>query len=261
MKISIITVCYNASHVIEKCIKSVADQDYQNLEYLIIDGGSTDGTLEIINNFSESIDLIVSERDHGIYDAMNKGLVRASGDWFLFLNSDDTLASSDCISSATKYLLDNSKNYYGIANIQFDSRTLRNKPKAGKPIDFEKELPIHQTVFVSSKYKHLNFDSSYKICADSVYLYRLSKITTFDFIPVTIANFSLGGASSWYNNSSEFLNHLRESIRFKTSHKFGAVSILYTLVAYSIKFLMSKFLSKTSYFNLVSHVAQLKEGL
>ena len=89
-KISIITVVKNSSKTIEKTIQSLLSQKYKNLEYLVIDGNSTDGTLEILNKYRENISLLISEEDKGIWDAMNKGVSLAKGDIIGFLNSDDT---------------------------------------------------------------------------------------------------------------------------------------------------------------------------
>ena len=89
MKISVITVCYNSSATIERTIQSVIRQNYSDLEYIIIDGGSTDGTLDVIAKYQPYISLCISEPDNGIYDAMNKGLERTTGDVVAFLNSDD----------------------------------------------------------------------------------------------------------------------------------------------------------------------------
>ena len=88
-KISIITVVKNSSNTIEKTIKSVLAQEYKNLEYIIIDGGSTDGTLEIIKEYKKNISIFLTEKDNGIWDAMNKGIKIAKGDIIGFLNSDD----------------------------------------------------------------------------------------------------------------------------------------------------------------------------
>jgi len=89
MKVSVITVCYNAVDCIENAIKSVLSQTYKNIEYIIIDGMSTDGTFDIINNYRDKISTFISEKDNGIYDAMNKGIGIAAGDVIYFLNSDD----------------------------------------------------------------------------------------------------------------------------------------------------------------------------
>ena len=80
---SIVTVCYNAVLDIEKTILSVLNQTYQNIEYIIVDGGSTDGTLDIINKYKNNISILISEPDKGVYDAMNKGIMRANGQWIL----------------------------------------------------------------------------------------------------------------------------------------------------------------------------------
>ncbi|WP_440054145.1 glycosyltransferase family 2 protein [Pseudoalteromonas sp. T1lg65] len=98
MKVSIITVCYNSAKTIEDTVKSVLSQDYQEIEYIVIDGGSSDGTLGIIDKYRERIATIVSEPDKGIYDAMNKGVKKSTGDIVGILNSDDFYESEDVIS-------------------------------------------------------------------------------------------------------------------------------------------------------------------
>lgn len=98
LKISIITVCYNAADTVERCIKSVISQSYNNIEYIVIDGGSTDDSLTIINSFKHKINILVSEPDHGIYDAMNKGIALATGDVVGMLNADDVFAGEWVIS-------------------------------------------------------------------------------------------------------------------------------------------------------------------
>lgn len=96
--ISIITVVYNNEEFIEHCIKSVVSQEYQNLEYIVIDGGSTDRTLRIIKKYQDKIDILISEKDNGIYDAFNKGIKKCKGDYIGFLNSDDYFSSSKSVS-------------------------------------------------------------------------------------------------------------------------------------------------------------------
>ena len=105
-KISIITVVKNSSKTIEKTIKSVLAQKYNNLEYIIIDGGSTDGTLEIIQKYKENISLFLSEKDNGIWDAMNKGIKLANGDLIGFLNSGD-IYYLNAFKTINRYFLEN----------------------------------------------------------------------------------------------------------------------------------------------------------
>lgn len=97
MKVSIITVCYNSAATINDTITSVLSQDYKNIEYIVIDGGSSDATLDIINKYREQISVVISEPDKGIYDAMNKGIKNATGDIVGILNSDDFYETKDVI--------------------------------------------------------------------------------------------------------------------------------------------------------------------
>ena len=96
-KLSIITIVYNNAADIERTLRSVINQTYRHIEYIIIDGASTDGTLDIINKYRSSLSKLVSEPDKGIYDAMNKGLQQASGDYVLFMNSGDEIYAGDTI--------------------------------------------------------------------------------------------------------------------------------------------------------------------
>lgn len=99
MKLSIVTVCYNATDTIERCIKSVHDQDHPHLEHIVVDGASTDGTLGVVRRYQDEINRIISEPDKGIYDAMNKGLRLATGEVVGFLNADDYFAHDRVISN------------------------------------------------------------------------------------------------------------------------------------------------------------------
>ena len=97
-KLSVITVCYNEESNIDVTIRSVLEQtDRQNIEYIVIDGGSTDGTLDIVNSYASEIDVFVSEKDEGLYDAMNKGVKAATGQWVQFMNAGDVYSSPDVV--------------------------------------------------------------------------------------------------------------------------------------------------------------------
>ncbi|WP_255486971.1 glycosyltransferase family 2 protein [Mucilaginibacter sp. SP1R1] len=102
MKLSLVTVVYNARDTIGQCIESVISQNYSNLEYIVIDGGSTDGTLQVINQYRSHINIFVSEKDSGIYDAMNKGIALATGEVVGTLNADDYFADGQVLQSVVQ---------------------------------------------------------------------------------------------------------------------------------------------------------------
>jgi putative colanic acid biosynthesis glycosyltransferase len=255
--ISIITVVFNGAESIESTIRSVIFQNYDFFEYIIIDGFSNDGTIDIIKKYECHLDYWISEKDNGIYDAMNKGLGKINGDWFLFLNSGDTFVSNNVLLDVSLFFISPNSNYYGIADIFYKDKFLYKKPSL-KKIDFSKTLPIHQTIFISSRFKDYCFDSNYKIVSDSMYIFNLSLISSFDFVPITIAKFHLGGISSWYNNFGQFKIHLMEHLFFIQFKKGRAKEIVYALFAFSFKFFLSLFLSKSVYYKLVTYVAKFK---
>lgn len=96
-RVSVITVCYNAVSAIQRTILSVLSQTYENIEYIIIDGKSTDGTLAIIKKYESRIAFWLSEPDNGIYDAMNKAIDKATGEWVLFMNADDEFVDNKVV--------------------------------------------------------------------------------------------------------------------------------------------------------------------
>mgnify|MGYP001250090308 CR=1 FL=1 len=104
--ISLVTVCYNSAETIADTIRCVAEQTYPNIEYIIIDGGSTDGTLDIIKQYSKHVSVLISEPDSGIYDAMNKGWKKATGDVVAFLNSDDSYMNNAVVQEVAQLMAD-----------------------------------------------------------------------------------------------------------------------------------------------------------
>ena len=161
--ISIITVSYNAVATIEKTILSVINQSYSNIEYIIIDGGSTDDTLNIIKKYQEKIAYWVSEPDKGIYDAMNKGIEKATGDYLFFLGADDILMENaiqkifgDNLS--TKFLM-----IYG--NVMYDNNNIVKSRFSYKT--FLHNTIHHQATFYSRKlFDSFRYDTSFKITSD-----------------------------------------------------------------------------------------------
>lgn len=167
---SIVTVCQNAATHLEQTIQSVLYQDYADLEYIVIDGKSTDATATILDKYKAKIDHITSETDKGIADAMNKGLKRASGYWILFLHAGDFLLSNDSISIARSYIQKNSGYDIYTFNILFgDSNHWVEKQSRGfHPwTNFKFGFP-HQGIICSNQiFQRIgNFDTDYKINMD-----------------------------------------------------------------------------------------------
>lgn len=161
-KISLIIVTYNASPVLQACLDSIYKQSYPNIEIIVIDGASTDGTVEILKNNSHKIDYWVSEPDSGIYEAMNKGIKVSTGDWLLFLGSDDELLSG--FSDMATELNEPFSIYYG-------SVLYKGNKCSGymTPYKMAKLGMQHQAMFYSkSIFNKHSYDLNYKISADSV---------------------------------------------------------------------------------------------
>lgn len=145
-KISIITVCYNAENEIEKTIESVIKQTFNDFEYIIIDGSSTDSTLNIVNSYKSYIQQIISEPDKGIYDAMNKGVKMANGEWVIMMNAGDQFASNTVLDEIfSSYIPDSIDFIY--SDVLVKNRNLWNIC----PMDFDNGGLNHQCVIYRKK--------------------------------------------------------------------------------------------------------------
>ncbi len=152
--VSIITVVFNGKNHFEETIQSIVNQTYKNLEYIVIDGGSTDGTLDIIYQYDTKIDYWLSEKDGGIYDAMNKGITQARGDWIIFIGADDRLFSADVIASVP--FLDFKNHLLISGSVIYDTGT-----KVCSHLGFSTLLHNtvhHQSSFYNSKHLCHDFD-------------------------------------------------------------------------------------------------------
>ncbi len=204
-KISIITVCLNSEETIEETIKSVINQKLADIEYIVIDGDSQDRTLSIIKSYKHLISRILSEKDEGIYDAMNKGINISSGDYIYFLNADDYLINDFVIQEVTQFLSDNPAFDVVYGNIQV--RHLHQKPSLHQPPLPDKilhelicnALP-HQATFArrSILKKMGGFNSKFKIAADYDWFLRLTQIPHIHigYMPITVASFASSGKSA-----------------------------------------------------------------
>ena len=195
--ISIITIVYNGGQFLEETILSVINQTYDNVEYIIIDGGSTDGTLDIIKKYEDKIDYWVSEKDSGIYDAMNKGIDAVTGDWINFMNAGDGFYTDNVLNKIfSQNELKNIDVVYGDHNVIYPHKT--RIAKAGNTEDIWKGSQFcHQSAFVSSKIHKANkFNLSNRIGADFEFFYTLyKKKMSFKYIDIIVANYSAGGLS------------------------------------------------------------------
>lgn len=215
MKVSIVTVCFNSEEHIEECIQSVISQSHKDIEYIIIDGGSSDSTMFIINKYSDKISVVVSERDNGIYDAMNKGIMKATGDIVGILNSDDLLSSIDSIKDI---VLGFNKNVDCVfANLYFfkdrkENITRYYNSSKFKLEDFLKgDAPAHPTFYAKRKLfdEYGYYSTKYKICSDFELMFKYLYINKlrYNHINKTIVYMREGGAST-----NSFLQYFKNNI-------------------------------------------------
>lgn len=183
--ISLVTACYNSADTIQDCLKSISTQDYPYIEHIIIDGRSSDGTLNLISQYKSNNCKIISEKDDGIYDALNKGLKAASGDIIGFLHSDDILAHDKVLSNISKSFQDNSELECVYGNLIYvDRNNIECVIRRWTPQPFTASLlkygwmPPHPTVFLKKGVyeKNGHFDTNMKISADYDFMLRYFKI-------------------------------------------------------------------------------------
>ena len=241
IKISIITVSYNAVLAIEKTILSVLNQTYKNIEYIIIDGGSTDGTVDIIKKYSTNISYWVSEPDKGIYDAMNKGILKATGEYIQFLNAGDVIYSNKTIQSIINKIPNiNNDVIYGDIAIEKKIGLYHFVPL--KLETFQYRFPIyHPSTWVKSKIlKEQKFDTSFKIAADFNFFRKIyfSK-ATFYYTPLIFTIFEGEEGISSTNHKRLWLE---KQIITRTTKLQIKKTIFY--IKYEVKSLIKKMINK-----------------
>ena len=200
-KISIITICFNSAKTIRQTIESVLNQTYSNIEYIIVDGMSSDNTLEIIKEYEQLFNdkeisyRYISEPDNGIYDAMNKGIRMATGEWIGIINSDDWYERNALNEAFEEFLTDGVDLVYGYV------RFYRNDIATYQEVIYETELPYrtmnHQGIVyrknLHERYGYYN--PNYKVCSDYQFLTSCYlNGATFKFIDKLISHFRHGGA-------------------------------------------------------------------
>ena len=215
MKISVITVCYNSENTIEKTIKSVISQKYTDYEYIVIDGGSTDNTINLINKYREHINFYTSEKDDGIYDAVNKGIHKSTGEIISILHSNDIFFSNDTTLKVVNYFNINSSLECLIGN------TIINKKGSDKILrkygakSFKKWMlrigfsPPHLSTFIKKNvYDNYGlYKKEYKIAGDFEFFLRifLKNKIIYKIVNENYIIMESGGKSS-YSIKSNFIS-------------------------------------------------------
>ena len=219
IKLSIVTINWNNGPGLEKTIRSVLSQNYPAIEYIIIDGKSTDSSVTVIESYAPYISYWVSEKDRGLYDAMNKGLQKATGDYVLFLNSADVLSSDSAI---TNLLEGNNGEDVIYGNIALELNDSLKEVKSNGLVVFSKQyqhdLPPHPAMLIRRTLlnEYNGFDTSYKIIADVVLIAQIfsDKNIRYTYKDLSVTNFDMNGVSSSKQNQHEIY---LERKRFLTS--------------------------------------------
>ena len=214
MKISVITVCLNAKDTIEKTFISIKNQTYKNIEHIVIDGMSIDGTLDIINKYNDSITHFVSEKDTGIYNAMNKGLKYVTGDIVYFLNATDSLHDEKVLEKVANEFKKHSDLEMLWGDIEFTEENKEPRIHKNDDIkmknDFLYNNPCHQAIFYKNELfkKYGNYDEDIKIFGDCDFNVRalVTNNAKCKYIPKIIACFEIGGISTSSEESDRLLH-------------------------------------------------------
>lgn len=243
MKITIITVCFNRKTTIEKAINSVLNQNYNNIEYIIIDGNSTDGTKEIIESYGDRISQYISEPDKGMYDAINKGLKLATGDVVGLMHSDDEFYDNKAISRiATQFEKDKTiEGVYGdgiyVSN-DLEERLIRDRIGGDFSLKKIKEgwLPLHPTVYLKKSLleKYGIYDLNFKIASDTELLlrYLYTNKVKLSYINAYLVKMRMGGAST---NFKRVFDVLVEDYKIYKSHGLAAFRVVFLKKTIALK--------------------------
>ena len=225
MKVTIITSCYNREQTIRGCIESVLSQDYPDIEYIVVDGASQDNSLSIINEYKDKISKIISEPDHGMYEAINKGIRAATGDVIGLVHSDDFLFSYQTVSRIVQRFEETHADFlYGdglFVNPENTNKVVRNWIGGSYRLWKVRHgwLPLHPTCYIRRDVMERKglYNESYKIAADSDFLFRylLGGELSVTYLKEYIVRMRMGGLST---DSARRKQMWKEDIRMYQSH-------------------------------------------
>lgn len=243
---SIVTVCYNAEKTLERTIKSVLGQSYPHIEYLIIDGASRDSTGQIINRYKSRISLIVSEPDKGLYDAMNKAIALAKGDYISFLNAGDKLHSPETIEEMVETINGNVLPgvLYGNTDIVDDEGLFIRKRRLSPPTclswkSFKEGMLVCHQSFYARRDLVENYNTNYRFSADFDWCIRVMRNAEKKNFPLhntflTLTDYLSEGMTTRNHKAS-----LKERFRIMV-HYYGLISTIF----YHIKFIFRAIIKK-----------------
>ena len=231
-RITVIIVCFNSAATISETLHSLSGQTISLFDVIIVDGGSTDKTLEIIKNYGSLNYRLLSEKDKGLYDAMNKGIDLVDTEYFMFLNSDDRLHENTTVEKILNSIKKNSHTLYNYSIAYFGGRTdrkwiLSDELRSG--MDFE-YVPPHPGFIVKTEFIRENdvkFDLSYSICADMKFMLSVINLLKGEFVTSSqiVSEMRIGGLSNHH-----FLKRVREYYLIYREFNLSKLTILHIII-------------------------------
>jgi len=206
---TVIVPTYNSAKTIGKCLQSVIEQTYTNYEIVVIDGASTDGTQSIVESYFKTSQVkMVSEKDNGIYDAMNKGITLAKGEWLYFLGSDDELYHENILANVYQTISHNPQSKFVYGDVITTDNTIERYQNY-RFIDLLSRCICHQSIFYHhSLFENKRYDLQYKVCADWDFNLKIFRSNLKPlYMGQIIARFNLGGVSGNWMHHPEYLEN------------------------------------------------------
>ncbi len=260
--ISIITINLNDAIGLEHTLKSIENQNYENIELIVVDGCSTDNSIEVIRNFRALISKSVIEKDNGLYDAMNKGISHATGDFALFLNSGDAFSEAESLQILASKIDDKNKLYFGRTKNTYRNSTIYYLPDFSITVDNYKNWltqisPNHQSIlFPKSFYKSNSYDLKYRIASDIDFKLKAINQLESVFVDAIVIDFELGGISTVPKTLELTAGMIAEGLEInKVNHrKLKLTTLLGAVFNQYFKYFALKILGERKYFQLLSKI-------
>lgn len=251
--ITVVTVVLNSRDLIEQTIVSVLEQTYENIEFIVVDGESTDGTLDILRKYRSRINFLISEPDDGIYSGMNKGVAIASGQWINFMNAGDTFNSCDSILDIFEFPRGKEKIIYGDVLVNYGKFSIIKK--AERLYNLWSGMKFsHQSAFIDTQYHKQNkYNEDYKITADFDFFYKARKNNIlFKRENMVISNVVVGGVSEI--NRIETILDCRRVMQSMSQNQL--ILLCYKIILLDIK--IRSYLKRLLPANLVDRIIKIK---